>query len=60
MSIIKKLKEEDNITDEQHKYLYPTAENVPSIYCTPKFHKPDNPLRPIVDYTGYIGYNVSR
>ena len=30
------------------------------MYCTPKIHKPDNPLRPIVDYTGSIGYNVSR
>ena len=60
VSIIKKLKEEDKITDEQYKYLYPTAENVPRMYCTPKIHKPDNPLRPIVDYTGSIGYNVSR
>ena len=60
MSIIKKLKEEDKITDEQYKYLYPTAENVPRMYCTRKIHKPDNPLRPIVDYTGSIGYNMSR
>ena len=30
------------------------------MYCTPKIHKPDNPLKPIVDYTGSIGYNVSR
>ena len=60
VSIIKKLKEEDKITDEQYKYLYPTEENVPRMYCTPKIHKPDNPLRPIVDYTGCIGYNVSR
>ena len=36
VSIIKKLKEEDKITDEQYKYLYPTAENVPRMYCTPK------------------------
>ena len=60
MYIIKKLKEEDKITNEQYKYLYPTTENVPRMYCTPKNHKPHNPLRPIVDYTGSIGYNVSR
>ena len=60
VSIIKKLKVEDKITDEQYKYLYSTAENVPRMYCTPKIHKPDNPLRPIVDYTVSIGYNVSR
>ena len=55
VSIIKKLKEENKITDEQYTYLYPTAENVPRMYCTLKIHKPDNPLRPIVDYTGSIG-----
>ena len=30
------------------------------MYCTPKIHKEGNPLRPIVDYTGSIGYNSSR
>ena len=60
MSIIRKLKEDDKITEEQYKYLYPTAESVPRMYCTLKIHKPDNPLRPTVDYTGSIGYNVSR
>ena len=30
------------------------------MYCTPKIHKEGTPLRPIVDYTGSIGYNVSR
>jgi len=36
------------------------AENVPRMYCTPKIHKTGNPLRPIVDYTGSIGYRTSR
>ena len=30
------------------------------MYCTRKIHKPDNSLRPIVDYTGSTGCNVSR
>ena len=30
------------------------------MYCTPKIHKNNCPLRPIVDYTGTIGYNTSR
>ena len=40
----------------------PTSQNeiIPRLYCTPKIHKAGNPLRPIVDYTGSIGYNVSR
>ena len=47
VSIIRKLKDDDKITEEQYKYLYPTAEN----------------LGLIVDYTGSIGsigYNVPR
>ena len=59
VSIIRKLKEDDKITEEQYKCLCPTAENVSRMYCTPKIHKPGNPLRPIVDYTGSFGYNVS-
>ena len=58
MFIVRTLKEDDKITEEQYKYLHPTAENVPRMYCAqPKIHKPDNPLRHIVDYTGSIGYN---
>ena len=34
--------------------------NTPRMYCTPKIHKEGTPLRPIVDYTGSIGYNLSR
>jgi hypothetical protein len=30
------------------------------MYCTPKVHKPGTPFRPIVDYTGSIGYSTSR
>ncbi|KAI8507604.1 hypothetical protein Bbelb_149840 [Branchiostoma belcheri] len=60
VAILKRLKANNKITDEQYKHLYPTAENVPRMYCTPKIHKPGHPLRPIVDYTGSIGYNTSR
>ncbi|XP_060074957.1 uncharacterized protein LOC132554659 [Ylistrum balloti] len=60
ISILTRLKQESKITESQYRYLYPTAENTPRIYCTPKIHKQGNPLRPIVDYTGSIGYNVSR
>ena len=60
VSIIRKLKEDGKITEEQYKHLYPTAESVPRMYCTLKIHKSDNPLRPIVDYIVSIGCNVSR
>ena len=54
------LKQEGKITQEDYDWLYPTAENVPRMYCTPKIHKTGNPLRPIMDYTGSIGYRTSR
>ena len=38
----------------------PPPRYTPGLYCTPKIHKPNNPLRPIVDYTATIGYNTSR
>ena len=57
-----RLKEEGKLTFEQFKHLCPTTQNeiIPRMYCTPKIHKQGNPLRPIVDYTGSIGYKVSR
>jgi len=54
------LKQEGKITQEDYDWLYPTAENVPRMYCTPKIHKTGNPLRTIMDYTGCIGYRTSR
>ena len=55
-----KLEKEGKITKEQYKSLYPTSEITPRIYCPPKIHKKDNPLRPVVDYTGSITYNTAR
>ena len=55
-----KLKKDSKITEDQYKYLYPTSEATPILYCTPKIHKAKNPRRPIVDYTGSTGYNRSR
>jgi len=58
--ILTRLKDQGKIEDKLYKYLYPTMEKVPRMYCTPKVHKQGTPLRPIVDYTGSIGYNTSR
>ena len=54
------LKKEGKISESQYKYLYPTQESIPRLYCTPKIHKQGLPLRPIVDYTGSILYNLSK
>jgi len=60
IELLTKLKENNKINYSQYTFLYPTTELVPRIYCTPKIHKPGAPLRPIVDYTGSICYNLSR
>ena len=62
VSILDQLRAEKKITTKQYQHLNPTSENqnIPRMYCTPKIHKTGNPLRPIVDYTGSIGYNISR
>jgi hypothetical protein len=60
VAILTRLKKEDKITRSQYDLLFPTAENIPRIYGTPKIHKPGNKVRPIVDYTGAIGYQTSR
>ena len=60
IGILSRHEKEDKITKSPYENLYPTSETVPRIYCTPKVHKKDILLRPIVDYTGSIGYNTSR
>jgi len=54
---LSRLKKEGKITQQDYDWLYPVAENVPRMYCTPKIHRTGNQLRPIVDYTGSIGYS---
>ena len=46
------LKEEEKISDRQHKQLYPTTETAPRFYGVPKVHKPNVPLGPIVSSIG--------
>ncbi len=60
VTILTRLKKEEKINKYQYDLLYPTAENIHRIYGTPKIHKPGNKVRPIVDYTGTIGYQTSR
>ena len=56
------LKKEKKLDEKQYRCIYPTSENVPRLYCTPKIHKQTTPLklRPIVDYTGSIAYETSK
>ena len=60
VNILQRLKAEKKIDESQYRLLYPTAEVTPRLYCTTKIHKSGNPIRPIVDYTGSIGYQTSK
>ena len=60
MNVISRLRDESKITQQQNDHLRSSGEVIPRLYATPKIHKAGNPLRPIVDYTGSIGYSISR
>ena len=44
VATLSNLKKEGKITEKKYKELYPTAENIPRLYCTPKIHKPGHPV----------------
>ena len=60
IAMLQRLRQETKITESDYNHLYPTAEGLPRMYCTPKIHKQGVPLRPIVDCTGAIFYQVSK
>uniref|UniRef100_A0A3Q1EYH3 Uncharacterized protein n=1 Tax=Acanthochromis polyacanthus TaxID=80966 RepID=A0A3Q1EYH3_9TELE len=51
-TLLKPLLELNKITPEAYSHLTPTANVTPRIYGTPKIHKKDTPLCPIVDSIG--------
>ncbi len=60
IALLKPLKDKGKLTRQEYDKLYPTSDCIPRLYCTPKVHKKDNSLRPIVDYLGSLGYPLSR
>ena len=60
VDLLKDLKANGVITQEQYRHLYPTTSEVPKFYGLPKVHKQETPLRPIVASRGSITYNVAR
>ena len=56
----REIREQNEITDAQHRHLMPTSTLTPRFYGLPKVHKPGAPLRPIVASRGSITYNVAR
>lgn len=58
-TMLRQLFESKTITKEAQDHLIPTANVTPQIYGTPKRHKKNTPLRPIVDSIGSVTYNLS-
>ncbi|XP_013411770.1 uncharacterized protein LOC106174656 [Lingula anatina] len=48
------------IDDATYQKIYPTAEVTPRFYATPKIHKKDNPVRPIVSGINSITYELAK
>lgn len=55
-----KLLETKKITQDAFEHLIPTANVTPRIYGTPKIHKKDTPLCPMVDSIGSVTYSLSK
>ena len=60
IKLLRNIKAQGGITEEQYKKMYPTGSRAPKFYGLPKIHKQDTPLRPIVSSTGTVSYNTSK
>ena len=60
INLLKKIKWEGGINDNQYKKMYPTGAVPPKFYGLPKVHKRGIPLRPIVSSKGSISYEVAK
>ena len=60
IQLLKKIKTEGGINEENYKKMYPTGVGIPKFYGLPKVHKAGLPLRPIVSSRGSVTYNTSK
>ena len=60
INILRKWKRNGSISDKLYWKLYPESEEPPKLYGTPKIHKNNTPLRPIVSSCGSITYNAAK
>ena len=60
IQLLKKIKTEGGISEENYKKMYPTCAGIPKFYGLPKVHKAGVPLRPIVSSGGSVTYNTSK
>ena len=60
INILRKWKRNGSISDKLYWKLYPESEEPPKLYGTPKIHKNNTPLRPVVSSCGSITYNAAK
>ena len=60
ISILKNIKAEGGLKEENYRKMYPTGAVSPKYYGLPKIHKPGIPLRPIISSTGTVTYNTAK
>ena len=60
ISILKNIKTEGGLKEEEYRKMYPTGAVSPKYYGLPKIHKPGIPLRPIISSTGTVTYNTAK
>ena len=60
INILRMWKRNGSISDKLYWKLYPELEEPPKLYGTPKIHKNNTPLRPIVSSCGSITYNAAK
>lgn len=60
VNILKECKEDNVMSNQLYRQLYPKREEVPKFYGLPKIHKKDYPLRPVMPNVGSISHPVAK
>ena len=60
ISILKSIKTEGGLKEEDYRKMYPTGAVSPKYYGLPKIHKQGIPLRPLISSTGTVTYNTAK
>lgn len=59
-TLIRKMRNENKISEETKRIIYPKSVAPPRLYGLPKIHKMEVPLRPIVSYINTPTYELSK
>ena len=60
IKILRELKKKGRFDDQTYRQIYPTSKVAARFYATPKVHKKDVPVRPIVSGINSITYGLAK